>query len=1559
MAITKPGSPGSFADTLARDLDQSENLDVLQPFYSAIAFATSDALPTIPVAEFCKKLKDVCTEKKIAPAVLTKHFLNLIAAMKKLIHFQQHNNAPAEPGPPEDYFRVVTLVRFGSIPDDYVQQYLPLLEEVLNVYHQLIMMGIYFKGAMKDLGLERIIFSTLLQEGKTPDDPDCPYKLQLSDIILAQKYFEGGDLRGAISHFDRYTRGGMFPRDKERIEQFADNADPKYGPLLSFIIDIWERSPGVEPQPAVFTQDTPLPILLDQIVRPNTNFTAACRAFCEVATSENVATFFKTIFPNPAAFKKPQNLFALQTIINTIGPAQFNEFFGEFIFLPFILKLDLESMEKAMIESPGVKKFFEAARFGINVCDYSVENTRDIFQTLYQSLRAQTTTFPELAEDEFVDRIYQLCKAHNAPPIKVSAYLRELAQRVVEFGEVATPESGPYFDFDNADQPALQGYLLALTRIAAEAWGLVSLVGTWQEYADSLGLIEMLAPTDIFDPDKQLSTFQPIHLATAHVAMMSGLPSQAYDNIANYAGNLNAYDYLHLEKLAQYAPASYTPLISRLLFFATHPKYKKGEVVGSKEDYEGIGPTVNAITKIRTTRLNGLSTSREELKTLVGSRPFHPALFKNDLAVPFYLLLGTVASDPASNPHSAFARIKLTIIETLYVFLVERYLGHYQGELTDELAIEIGEAISLVTRQFFPAQEAAQHSSFIYDALDRKFRYQLGVGIPPVAPGYKAAQVYLDINDVSTLQRETKLEPSPARQRRMTNDNLAVFRKTPAGRVSAFSSNMVDTSARLQMVTAAEGVDELLAMYNSLYGGNAGQIDGAGALRARILDRIKTFPGYLFRLLSVANFLQDGIQDYNNSPLLYRSAPASLLIRLFSQAQHRDSCFRELFNEIKSPNVHTYYNACVLLGLLFQHDVAHHSAYLECLMVEVFNSAAAFHDAKNHLFLFDLFDHCDNASQVIIAGILARLPHAQHIDLTRYGIDFEHYITQSKVKNGKKVKSQNADPASPPADPYAGVQFLRAYPDIGLTKERNLEELSGEIIAHRSIGLPEQGAQLSTAFADSPLREVFPQAIVKADKATVPGPKSLRVLVNLEGKDKIKLFCRVLDNGELQVRILKSGQDGELITAAQAEAKGISAKVFTELNYFVLEILRCIYVKTEPAPSAPPSDPPPLDPPVPESADVSPSQDGILSESIPTPPVDTTAPESTDPEAPAEPALIPPPPEAPAPIAEPEPQTLSARHRGAMSIFLGKRAQQEKDAKAKIERKGINENLRLVRDLFMPLFKGEEVTDFPSQLGQVELYIAEQMEGQRGQPIDEIFYSRVTDPYSIFEGLQDGIIQWDQICVRKARLHAQPLPYLVDIPKRPLPDGTQPRLYQLKKSAQTGIAAQRYEMAKAEGQSEVEQGAVQSVLRMKVADTPTSRRLMEQVQDPAFIKALTAARIKEIRAAVTEEETRYKIAAQSARAAFFPGPNSDAQEVEAYLDIMQELESTHLSIMAALEAEALAPTLAATEDIEVMPEHAGAKDGQVSLPQPGYFEFNQTFNQGSFISLQDLMSSQA
>lgn len=1496
MAIGKPEDDKAQPEIWLDRLVIPEALEKFQPLYTAIQFATHQALPLLPFEQFAPLLAEICKAKQINLADLQTQLIALINAVKKFLDWALHGEGRNSPTTEDQYFRTYSEVQVTNLPPHTITVYIGHLEKIAAIFDKLSSKGFGDLGEFTTLGVDRILISATLRVGKSEQDA-IPYKLQPFDIAVAQQRFEKGDLKGVLSVLRDYEENGLFTRDVERLRPLMDHADPKYAQLLGFIYHIWQRTNDLPPAPR--PQDLS-PEFFKQLKKPTPyGFIQACGVFCASASiPENINKFLKEICPDPKSTTTPQALFTIQTIIFALG-SNLDLFIEKFATLPFAAEI-LDTMEQAMISTQKTRKFFEGVRK-----DLAPEAAEAALRELYQTIQKRTGgSVPSITEAEFVARTRDLCVEKKVSPLNFGILVTGLVDATNEYSISIAGEAHAKFNSSNKDD--FQQYLGRLRSVSQAMVAFDEVIGPSGSIDfPRLGL-GMLADATVLraygatnSPDE--ARLQPRSIVAAQVRLEMGDVNLACELVNQYAYDLTPEDFFRLQKFAHCAPPQYAPLVSQLLFLAAH---QTKDVFG-QGDAEFMSEMAYGTADFRSARIQSPDVSYEELRTLAQIRRlFTKPNLGNDIQFGFNIILAEVVAAKAwklEDLTATYHKHKTKVFTYLYEFLVERYF-HHNEVVTDELTAELMGITCLAIESFVGYSDFETEVRLAVNIVARKFEEQFNIKLPDLSPDYVPSKLYVDVQRQVEIQLKTSTQWNEAEALREMPKNIDVLIQTQGGRASCFLSSFVDNRQRVKVIQAATRIEELTFFYNSMFGkGTAPAGLPVPLLCTYIMEKIHKIPGHLEELLSMASFLEDGvISRGTNSTVLSKGTPMSLFIRLFGQAERGDRCFEDLFRILKNPNSETYYPACVLLGTLISQDRKHQDIYLDLLAKEFFNSPQAFADPQNLLFLRYLTYGCE--AKAAIARKFGQLSYIKEVDLTPVTNCLQDEgafaCIIEKARDLQRAKLKPATGAAP--DPYAGINFLNSYPDVGLTKERDVAGLAAEIIEHRSIALPEQGAQLSTGFADSPLREVFTKAVVKTDRGTASGPKSLRVLVQLEGADKLKVFCRVMDKGDLQIRILVSGSDKEVIAAGQAQAKGLSPKVFTELNYFVLEILRCIYVRIE-EPATPASDPPA---PAPKPA--------------------------------ADPTPIPPPipPEV-------QPQHVRARAKSSMSVILGTKANQAEKQRAAQEKKEINENLRLVRNIFKPLHEGEILTDVPDKLDEITLYVAEKMPGKRGEATQEIFYRKI-DSLDAFISLQDKTFTFDQIYARKSRLHSQPLPYLLETVGNP-------HLHLLKKSQQTEVAAARYALALEDGQREVDQSPVSSVLKIKVDDEPQARRLLEQIKGD-FIEKFIASRQREIEQTLQEQNAQHLRDTQLWKAEL---ANADVATAETIREILAQMDATYLSVRAALEAD----IEAIQEGLSMVPEHAGVKDGLIAFPQPGEFTFNQTFNQGSFISLEDLLAA--
>jgi hypothetical protein len=314
------------------------------------------------------------------------------------------------------------------------------------------------------------------------------------------------------------------------------------------------------------------------------------------------------------------------------------------------------------------------------------------------------------------------------------------------------------------------------------------------------------------------------------------------------------------------------------------------------------------------------------------------------------------------------------------------------------------------------------------------------------------------------------------------------------------------------------------------------------------------------------------------------------------------------------------------------------------------------------------------------------------------------------------------------------------------------------------------------------------------------------------------------------------------------------------------------------------------------------------------------------------------------PTSQPAPEAVLApgfpvtveREEHTMKIDLTDEEKRFHSNRARTDRIRIISNRARALEVFGALRNGKELPEQPPS--DIENLVLHRRVRIRG----EYYYAACADPKEAYRQVRDGVLKTGDLFLRTGRAFSQPLPYVVG--KRYAGDDpASAPYYTVKKKnlreKETELRMRSF--AEREAGESLDIGKDRpKILYFDVSDKPFNRTLFERVRGNADIEAI----LKVIRARITEELDEKR---RRTRAEFLEGEKG--ADVIAYMEAMNRHEAEARSRMKSEESMAVEMASHAVEITK--------KENKIlRLPQGG-FMFDQTFNQGRFQSLEDLLKS--
>jgi hypothetical protein len=504
--------------------------------------------------------------------------------------------------------------------------------------------------------------------------------------------------------------------------------------------------------------------------------------------------------------------------------------------------------------------------------------------------------------------------------------------------------------------------------------------------------------------------------------------------------------------------------------------------------------------------------------------------------------------------------------------------------------------------------------------------------------------------------------------------------------------------------------------------------------------------------------------------------------------------------------------------------------------------------------------------------------------------------------------------------------FLDGSPE---TKARDLDALRDYILRNRSINISQQGNRLGKTGVDSSLEEIITETKITNNKESRKFPKTLACHISLKSQSGRTLYLRMTKDNTLLLRLLEEGQSaGELPFSEVESLYGIGKDTQQEIHYFVLCKLRDVFVRRK-------SDPP---------------------KSVSGTKVETEEQASTSDE---------PTPTLPEPIAEPEPETPAVPEtplteprvelphiiditdnsprvtREEMEVKdLESKKEEEKVFEAVINRE-IENNSKKIRKILGLIKTGKTLPELlPEDWSDLIIY--------KKIVINREEYYEAVPFNQFYQQLRTGQVNLEEYYIRTVRAFTQSLPYIKTLtPQKEL------KMTVKRKQRQTGKVNMKMELFRQSGESYgLSMAPIERPLIFESEDTPANRAIFEK---------LSKRTDEEIRKEVAEsvqkallknlEEARKKIVRPNLQGEKYQQAKKHYQKVAdrmirlaKYRETQKALQEIELRSKLA-EKKVMRPDLESPEGIQKY----------IKLQMPQMFPFEQTFNQGQFESLADLM----
>lgn len=564
--------------------------------------------------------------------------------------------------------------------------------------------------------------------------------------------------------------------------------------------------------------------------------------------------------------------------------------------------------------------------------------------------------------------------------------------------------------------------------------------------------------------------------------------------------------------------------------------------------------------------------------------------------------------------------------------------------------------------------------------------------------------------------------------------------------------------------------------------------------------------------------------------------------------------------------------------------------------------------------------------------------------ISEQGLEAEGYTL------GRAVKSETG------RDMIDDLNDLVGDIDEKLIGDEILQELAAGIVRERSLGMSQDGHKLALKNEDSPLSAMIAEVRISRNKETGKPAIGIACNVNFRLKNEHTFYTKLNAQGELLIRALDANGK-ELRVVKKGEEPRLTDKLIGELNRVALEKLKMIYVRQKPtvAKALPENNvlieaeavndiqstvEEVVEKVVEEIQEIIPAE--IKAGEV------TTAVEKFLPEQLVFPEMI-------------EQGWTQQGKEAPMRLDLTEKEKVLRNQISKKERIKIDSNMARVRDFFLkvrmmmlPDNENTQIELWPSwpvldedlrkQLKELFLHAVVKMDGEE--------YYEVIDGEKAYEKLQKRVLTLGNLFVRSKRAHTQALSYGLGVKSVLLEDGENVKRFWL---------AQRKEMSdqaklkmdifrSGEAGEEMNLADRNKILHFEVegfsrnGQKSVARKIFENIESGRVAFLMKMAAEKEIR----EEQEEMK--ARAVEKYLSKG------EVGRYEKVVERLEKRVQKKLDRVEGNLEEIRgLARAEVSEVIRPDGGTRQKvTLFLPSSG-FKFGQTFNQGAFKSVADLL----
>lgn len=326
---------------------------------------------------------------------------------------------------------------------------------------------------------------------------------------------------------------------------------------------------------------------------------------------------------------------------------------------------------------------------------------------------------------------------------------------------------------------------------------------------------------------------------------------------------------------------------------------------------------------------------------------------------------------------------------------------------------------------------------------------------------------------------------------------------------------------------------------------------------------------------------------------------------------------------------------------------------------------------------------------------------------------------------------------------------------------------------------------------------------------------------------------------------------------------------------------------------------------------------------------------------------VPPPPDSGEITLEPGiPVTPEREDKGTMAIDLTDREKKIRSKNERADRIRIESNRAKVLEVFGRIGLGEDLSEVPPEMvRELLLHTCTKING-------DLYFEASSDPVRIYESLRQGKLKPEDVFIRISRAFTQPLPYMNMMRRTANDPNGNPYYVVRQKHRRNGESDFRKELfVSSEGGETLETNYQEKILYFDVEDKGENSPhhvLFERIKSGKDIPSILRSVDRGIKHALDE----YR---RIARKKYLEDPGKTPDPMR-YSQVMKRLERRAHRVYDHTDEILQEISEKAIQVTEQVITGEGVRN-RTKLRLPAAFRFEETFNQGRFQSLQDLLDS--